>query len=76
MTLLSYEQHEGDVGDDTKIEDEVSGAGGEDRPTRHVRVHFGTTKETDNIRHQEENDMHGNFAVTWTEQKNRNNQYG
>lgn len=65
MALLSYEQHEGDVGDDTKIKDEVGGIGGERGPTVHFLTHIRTSEETDDVRNQEEDDVHGNFILTW-----------
>lgn len=56
MALLSHEQHEGDVWDDTKIEYE-------DGPVLHVLSYAGTTKET------EEHDKYWNSVLTCTENR-------
>ncbi|KAG7228427.1 hypothetical protein INR49_007599 [Caranx melampygus] len=67
VTLLGYEEHEGDVGDDAKIEDEVGGIGGEEGSTvlSLVLVHGGATEETDDVRDQEKD---GNFTLLDREQ--------
>lgn len=67
VTLLGNEEHKGDVGDYAKVEDEVGGIGGEEGSSLLdlVLVHGGATKETDDIGHQEEDDMHGDFTITY-----------
>lgn len=67
MALLSYEEHEGDIGDDTEVEDEAGGIGGQQGAALCLLSHVGTTKETDDVRNQEECDMNGNFILTWRE---------
>lgn len=64
MAILGYEQHEGDVGNDPKVKDDVCAIAGEDRVSFHAMIHRGTTEEADDVRHQEEHDVHGNLALT------------
>jgi len=65
MALLSYERHEGDVGHQAKVEDEVGGVGGEHLPGGRDLVHAGAAEETDDVGDQEEHDVHGDFVLTW-----------
>lgn len=73
VTLLSYEQHERDIGDDSEVEDEVCGVRGDDCPISRVLFDTGSTKETDDVGDQEEGDVYGNFVLTWAENRQTRN---
>lgn len=64
VALLSYYEHHGDVGGHAEVEDEFRGTRGEERRVLSANVYVGTTQKTDDVRHQQELGLDGNFGLT------------